>query len=75
MDGYFTENEWPNLYMSAKSIIHGNLPPKVVPLPAPLPTPAPVPVPVPVPAQPSNNNNNNDTPAKPGDIIANIKLY
>lgn len=69
MDGYFTENEWPNLYMSAKSIIHGNLPPKVVPLPAPLPTPAPVPV----PAQPSNNNN--DTPAKPGDVIANIKLY
>ena len=74
MDGYFTENEWPKLYMSAKSMIHGNVlvPPQVI-VPVPLPTPAPVPVPV----QPSNNNNNtnNDTPAKPGDIIANIKLY
>ena len=72
MDGYFTEDEWPKLYMSAKSIVHGNLPPQVVPLPAPLPTPAPVPVPVHVPIPPSNNN---DTPAKPGDVIANIKIY
>ncbi len=52
-------------------MIHGSalVPPQVI-VPVPLPTPAPVPVPV----QPSNNTIN-DTPAKPGDIIANIKLY
>ena len=72
MDGYFTENEWPKLYTTAKAMLNGNNnQPQVVPVPTPAQPPQVPASNVPIQPHPvvSTDHNNFNTP---GDFLANI---